>query len=89
MNLVDLIEGLSKELDLSKAATLNLYDDFLEILISNLEHDVEFNLPGLGRFHTKVRESYRSYNPQQKRMVIMPKKKVVQFNSILLKPSGE
>jgi len=58
-----------------------LYDSLVEILTDHLSNNETFTIPGFGSFQTKVRASYKSYNPHYKKMMIIPKKKVVHFNT--------
>jgi nucleoid DNA-binding protein len=79
MNKSEVIKTLSQDLGITQTETEELYDEFVSIISKHLAEDTGFTLPGLGSFHSKVREAYKSYNPHYKKMMLIPKKKVVQF----------
>lgn len=79
MNKSEVIKVLSKDLELTQTDTEELYDEFIRIVTRHLSRDEGFTLPGLGSFHSKVRDAYKSYNPHYKKMMLIPKKKVVHF----------
>ncbi len=79
MNKSETIKTLSEQLGITQQETEVLYDDFVSLLSNHLATDKGFSIPKLGSFHSKVRDSYKSYNPHYKKMMILPKKKVVQF----------
>lgn len=79
MNKSETIKQLSEQLGITQQETENLYDNFVSILANHLASDKGFSIPKLGSFHSKIREPYKSYNPHYKKMMMLPKKKVVQF----------
>lgn len=79
MNKSETIKQLSEQLGITQQETENLYDNFVSILANHLATDKGFSIPKLGSFHAKIREPYKSYNPHYKKMMMLPKKKVVQF----------
>lgn len=79
MNKTDVINNISEKLGLTKTETEKVYDQFVAIVGDHLANDTGFTLPGLGSFHSKVRDPYKSYNPHYKKMMMLPKKKVVHF----------
>ncbi len=80
MNKSDAIKSISDQLGITQKETEILYDSFVSILTSHLANNEGFTIPKLGSFHSKIREPYKSYNPHYKKMMLLPKKKVVQFN---------
>tara|TARA_R110000868_G_scaffold306734_4_gene568161 strand:- start:30677 stop:30961 length:285 start_codon:yes stop_codon:yes gene_type:complete len=80
MNKSETIRSLSNQLNITQKDTEYLYDTFVSILTAHLANDEGFSIPKLGSFHPKIREAYKSYNPHYKKMMMLPKKKVVQFS---------
>ena len=80
MNKSEVIKYLSQELEITQSETEELYDEYVRILTKHLSRDTGFTIPGLGSFNSKVRDAYKSYNPHYKKMMLIPKKKVVHFN---------
>lgn len=80
MNKAETIKTLSEQLGITQQETEALYDSFVSILTNHLAVDEGFSIPKLGSFHSRIRESYKSYNPHYKKMMMLPKKKVVQFS---------
>lgn len=81
MNKAEVLKTLSRELGITQTDTEELYDSFVTILTDHLSNNEGFTIPGFGSFSTKVRASYKSYNPHYKKMMLIPKKKVVNFNT--------
>ena len=79
MNKSEVIKSISEQLDITQVETEKLYDNFVSIISDHLANDNGFTIPGLGSFHPKTREAYKSYNPHYKSMMLLPKKKVVHF----------
>ncbi|MCG8374066.1 MAG: HU family DNA-binding protein [Balneolales bacterium] len=80
MGKTDVVRSLSEQLGLTQTETEKIYDSFVSILTSHLSNDTGFTLPRLGSFHSRIRESYKTYNPHYKGMIQLPKKKVVQYS---------
>jgi len=80
MNKTESITSLSDQLGITKKETEHLYDTFVSILTQHLSNDEGFSIPKLGSFHSKIREPYKSYNPHYEKMMMLPKKKIVQFS---------
>ncbi|MFV1884803.1 MAG: HU family DNA-binding protein [Balneola sp.] len=80
MNKSEVIKRLSEQLGITQHETEALYDSFVSILTNHLAADVGFSIPKLGSFHSRIREPYKSYNPHYKKIMMLPKKKVVQFS---------
>ncbi|SMO69927.1 HU family DNA-binding protein [Gracilimonas mengyeensis] len=79
MTKADVIKQLAEELDLTQEETDQLYDSFVEGMITLLSNNRGFTLPGLGSFHAEVRTEHKSYNPHYQQMMKIPPKKVVHF----------
>lgn len=79
MNKSETLKVLSGRLGITQKETERLYSSFVEILSEHLTNDTGFTIPNLGSFHAKVRAPYKSYNPHYKKMLLLPKKKVVHF----------
>lgn len=80
MNKAETIKTLSEQLGITQQETEALYDNFVSILTNHLAADEGFSIPKLGSFHSRIREPYKSYNPHYKKMMMLPKKKIVQFS---------
>lgn len=80
MNKSETIKFLSDQLGITQKETEHLYETYVTILTTHLSNDEGFSIPKLGSFHSKIREPYNSYNPHYKKMMLLPKKKVVQFS---------
>ncbi|GAB5410391.1 MAG: hypothetical protein BalsKO_27560 [Balneolaceae bacterium] len=80
MNKSETIKSLSDQLGITQKETELLYDTFVSILTLHLTNDEGFSIPRLGSFHSKIREPYKSYNPHYKKIMLLPKKKTVQFS---------
>lgn len=79
MSKTDTIKAVSSRIGLTQQETEKLLDNFVGILTDHLVKNEGFTLPGLGSFHSRIRDSYQTYNPHYKGMIRLPKKKVVQF----------
>lgn len=80
MGKTETVRILSEQIGLTQQETERIYDKFVEILTDHLAHDEGFSLPKLGSFSTRIRDSYKTYNPHYKGMIQLPKKKVVQYS---------
>ncbi len=80
MGKTETVRILSENIGLTQQETERIYDKFVEILTDHLAHDEGFSLPKLGSFSTRIRDSYKTYNPHYKGMIQLPKKKVVQYS---------
>lgn len=79
MNTSEVVEALSKSLEMSKAETRRLLDLALDICKENLAGGNGFSIPELGTFGTHTREERKSYNPHYKQYMMLPPKRVVDF----------
>ena len=79
MSKTDTIKAVSERTGLTQHETEKLFDTFVGILTDHLANNKGFTLPSVGSFHSRIRESYQTYNPHYKGMIQLPKKKVVQF----------
>ena len=79
MNKSETLKALSSNLGITQKETERLYSTWVNILSDHLTNDTGFTIPNLGSFHSKIREPYKTYNPHYKKMLMLPKKKVVQF----------
>lgn len=71
---------MADDLELTLAETEKLYDSFVDGLTVLLSKNKGFTLPGLGSFHSEIREEHTSYNPHYEQKMRIPDKRVVHFN---------
>jgi nucleoid DNA-binding protein len=79
MGKTETIKTVSDKIGLTQQDAEKYYDSLVGILTDHLANDRGFTIPRLGSFHSRIRESYQTYNPHYKGMIQLPKKKVVQF----------
>ncbi|MBO6535426.1 MAG: HU family DNA-binding protein [Balneolaceae bacterium] len=79
MGKIDTIRQLSERTGFTQQETERIYNRLVDILSDHLANDEGFTLPKIGSFHSRIRDSYQTYNPHYKGMIQLPKKKVVQF----------
>ena len=79
MSKTDTVKAVSERIGLTKQETEKTLDTLVGILTDHLANNQGFTLPRLGSFHSRVRDSYQTYNPHYKGMIRLPKKKVVQY----------
>lgn len=79
MSKTDTIRKVSEQTGLTQQDAEKYFDTFIQILTDHLANDRGFSLPRLGSFHSRIRESYQTYNPHYKGMIQLPRKKVVQY----------
>lgn len=76
----EVLKKLAEDLELTQAETEKLYDSFVDGLTVLLSKSKGFTLPGLGSFHSEVRQEHKSYNPHYEQMMRIPAKRVVHFS---------
>jgi len=79
VNTAEIVAELAEKLNLPKNKTRMLLDSALETLADDLAKGRTLAIPGLGTFGTKKRDKIKSYNPQTKRLSLLPPKIKVFF----------
>lgn len=86
MNHSEIVKRLSQKMGLSQSEIGRLLKRIAEIFQEKLDKGLGFTIPRLGTFKTHIRKPRKSYNPQKKKLVKLPKKRVVVFRpGIVLK----
>lgn len=81
MNTGDVVKILAENLDMTQEETRNLLDVIVATFNDNLAQGYSFTIPELGTFGTHTRDSRRSYNPHYEQYMLLPPKRVVDFNA--------
>jgi DNA-binding protein HU-beta len=80
MNYRELIDQLAETTGQSKAQTKELLEDAISVLSGKLSEGSGVTVPKLGTFSTKVRDVQKVYSPHHKKYMLVPPKRVVEFN---------
>ncbi|WP_234572635.1 HU family DNA-binding protein [Rhodohalobacter sp. 614A] len=80
MNYSELIEQLSEQTGHSKTKTKEILSEAISVMSNQLSDGTGISIPDLGTFHTKVNEEKKVYNPHYESYMIVPPKRVVDFN---------
>lgn len=81
MNKAELIAAMSNEAELTKAEAKRALDAFIKVTTKALEKGDRVALIGFGSWSIKVREARKGRNPQTKKEMLIPEKKVVKFKA--------
>ncbi len=76
-----LSEAIFKEVGLSRTESLDIIDDFLEIISKSLETEEQVKLAGFGTFVTRKKTERIGRNPKTKEEVMITPRRVVTFRS--------
>ncbi|HYW35275.1 MAG TPA: HU family DNA-binding protein [Balneolaceae bacterium] len=80
MNTNEIVSHLAANNNMSKAEARRMLDAFVDTLTTSLGNEQGFSLPEIGTFDVNTREERQSYNPYQKKYMILPPKRVVRFH---------
>ena len=80
----DLVNSIYMQIGFSKQISENLIEDFLSIIISNIQSEKKLKLSKFGTFTIREKKSRIGRNPKTKEKKIISSRKV-----ILFKPSKE
>jgi nucleoid DNA-binding protein len=80
MTYSELVKNLSLRLGRSQAETKDMLNGSTEIIKQLLDEDKGITIPGLGTFNIHIRQKRKSYNPQRRKLVIIPPKRTVTFH---------
>ncbi|MCK4835262.1 MAG: HU family DNA-binding protein [Candidatus Aminicenantes bacterium] len=79
MNKRELSETIAKDLMIKKFEVYNFIDLMIEIMVDNLEQGKKIVLSNFGTFKVIKRNNKRVINPNNKKPLIIPAKKIVKF----------
>jgi len=79
MNKAELIEGVSGKTGLTKKETGNVVDAMTGTITSTLSKGEKVILVGFGTFQVMKRKARRGVNPQTRKTIQIPAKKVPKF----------
>jgi len=79
MNKAELIEGVSGKTGLTKKETGNVVDTMTGTITSTLSKGEKVTLVGFGTFQVMKRKARRGVNPQTRKTIQIPAKKVPKF----------
>ncbi len=81
MNKSELISAIAKKSGLTKAQATKALNAFLEATTESLKKGEDVRLVGFGTWTVKKRSERKGRNPQTKKEMIIPAKKVVKFKA--------
>jgi nucleoid DNA-binding protein len=81
MNTDDLVDKLADKRELSQQETRDFLDLVVQNMCDNLAQGNDFTIPDLGTFGTHTRDKQKSYNPHYEKYMMLPPKRVVDFNA--------
>lgn len=81
MNTDDLVDRLAENWDLSREECREMLDTIVQNMCDNLAQGNDFTIPELGTFGTHTREKHKSYNPHYEKYMMLPPKRVVDFDA--------
>ncbi|MDN5342975.1 HU family DNA-binding protein [Oceanotoga sp. DSM 15011] len=79
MNKKELISALAEKIGVSKKDAGTYLDSFVEIVSESLENGEEVKLVGFGTFSVSERKARKGVNPQTKKPIEIPARKVPKF----------
>ncbi len=80
MTYSELIKKLSLRFERSQPEIKDLLSDSTEIIKKLLGEDQGITIPGLGTFGVHIRQKRKSFNPQRRKFIILPPKRIVTFH---------
>lgn len=81
MNKAELIAAISEKTGLTKADSKKALDSFIEVTTESLKKGDRVALVGFGSWSVKQRDERKGRNPQTKKEIIIPAKKVIKFKA--------
>jgi DNA-binding protein HU-beta len=81
MNKAELIAAIANETGLTKADSKKALDAFLKVTTKALKKGDRVALVGFGSWTVKKRQARKGRNPQTKKEITIPAKKVVKFKA--------
>lgn len=80
MNTSDLVSRLAEVRDITQEEARNILDLVVQTISDQLAQGNDFTIPELGTFSTHTRDKQKSYNPHYEKYMMLPPKRVVDFN---------
>ncbi|MBN2891567.1 MAG: HU family DNA-binding protein [Bacteroidales bacterium] len=81
MNKAELISAIAEEAGLTKADAKKALDSFIKVTTKALKKGDRVALVGFGSWAVKKRDARKGRNPQTKKEITIPAKKVVKFKA--------
>lgn len=81
MNKAELIAAISEKTGLTKADSKKALDSFIEVTTESLKKGDRVALVGFGSWSVKQRDERKGRNPQTKKEITIPAKKVIKFKA--------
>jgi len=75
----EITESVQKKLDLSRTASYEIMEDFLEIIKSTLEKGEDVMISGFGKFCVNEKKARKGRNPATSEEMTLPARRVVTF----------
>ncbi|HNV06152.1 MAG TPA: HU family DNA-binding protein [Petrotogaceae bacterium] len=79
MNKKELVDVLSEKVGFSKKDTMEFVDSFIELVSDKLAEGEDVKLVGFGTFTVSSRKARKGVNPQTKKEIKIPARKVPKF----------
>lgn len=80
MNTSDLVSRLAEVRDITQEEARSILDLVVQTISDQLAQGNDFTIPELGTFGTHTRNKQKSYNPHYEKYMMLPPKRVVDFN---------
>jgi DNA-binding protein HU-beta len=81
MNKADLVKAIATNADLNQATAQSALESMLETFKDTLKKGDKIQLIGFGSFEVAKRAARKGVNPQTKKVINIPEKKVVKFKA--------
>ncbi|MEL7834200.1 HU family DNA-binding protein [Fodinibius sp. Rm-B-1B1-1] len=81
MNTSDLVAKLADHWDMTQSDARELLDTIIHTFNDNIAAGKRFTVPELGTFGTNTRKKRKSFNPHYEQYMMLPPKRVVEFNA--------
>ncbi len=72
-------EKIQNKLDLSRTATYDIMEEFLEIIKETIEHGDDIMISGFGKFCVNEKQARKGRNPATDEEMTLPARRVVTF----------
>ncbi|MCU0289870.1 MAG: HU family DNA-binding protein [Acidobacteria bacterium] len=79
MNKKELAENIYKKLDIKRFEAYSFIDLLIETIIENLSEGNKIVMSNFGTFKVLLRQKKKVVNPNDKKEMIIPKRKIVKF----------
>lgn len=75
----EITEKIQKTLDVSRSASYDIMEDFLEIIKETLEQGEDVMISGFGKFCVNEKKARKGRNPATSEEMILPARRVITF----------